>query len=127
MDDLSAERVARNEALFRAANERIDERARASELRDRVPFLCECAEPGCTEIVQLATEEYERIRADPTWFLNAPGHNAAGGPATDVVERHDGYEIVCKVGRAAEVAAELNPRRGAETSAAWTSEHGGSG
>lgn len=112
MDDRTAERVARNDATFRAANEQISSRAEESGITEDVPFLCECADEACTEIVRLSSAEYERIRREPTWFLNARGHNAAGGAWVEVLERHRGYEVVGKVGHAGEVAQELDPRAG---------------
>lgn len=109
--DISAERVAKNDAAFRAANEKI--RARAEErggLR-QIPFLCECAKTDCTEIVWLTPDVYERIRSDPLLFFNAEGHQVYGGTAVEVVAEEDGYVIVQKQGRAAEVVEELDPRR----------------
>jgi hypothetical protein len=106
----SAERVGRNDATFRAANERIGQMASAQTFPEQVPFICECAEESCTEIVRLSLEEYERVRAHPTHFLNAPGHESAAGPYCEVVERNEGYVVVRKKGRAAEIAAELDPR-----------------
>jgi hypothetical protein len=111
MADLSAERVARNDAAFRAANEEIRERAEQLGRPARIPFLCECAREDCTEIVWLAAEEYEGIRRDARHFFNAPGHNRYGGAAVDVVSEEDGYLIVEKQGRAAEVVEELDPRQ----------------
>ena len=111
--DTSAERVAKNDATFRDANERISATALAAEMDAPIPFLCECADERCTEIVRLPLTEYERVRRDSTWFINAPGHDGSGGPHVRVVSQRDGYAIVEKVGRAAEVAAELDPREGA--------------
>jgi len=56
--DPVAERVARNEAAFREANERIRRRAAHADLAV-VPFLCECADRDCTAAVQLQPAEYE--------------------------------------------------------------------
>ena len=108
--DLSAERVARNDAIFREANESIMDAAEEYGIRGGLPFICECAEPSCTTIIRVPVEEYERVRSSPTHFLNASGHDAAAGPHAVAVERRDGYDIVQKVGDAAEVAAELDTR-----------------
>jgi hypothetical protein len=97
----AAERVARNNMTFREANEGI--RAKADEYgapMERLPFLCECAEESCTQIVSLTPDEYERIRAETVQFLNAVGHDAAGGPHVRVVDRYDHYVVVEKVGAA---------------------------
>jgi hypothetical protein len=108
--DLTAERVARNDATFREANERIRDSAEEYEMSELVPFLCECPEPSCTEIVQLSLQEYEAIRANPIRFLNARGHEQAAIEHKRVVAQTDGHVIIEKTGRAAEVAAELDPR-----------------
>ncbi len=105
-----AERVGRNDAIFREANESIVAAAQEHAVDEPVPFICECAEPGCTELVRLGFADYESVRSDPTLFINAPGHVVAGQGWARVVEHRDGYDIVEKVGRAAEVAEELDPR-----------------
>jgi hypothetical protein len=111
MDERTQEKIARNDATFREANERIAASADEYRLPDRVPFLCECADTSCTEIVRLSLDEYEAVRSDPTHFFNAPGHDAAAGAAAMVIERHDGYVVVEKLGRAADVADQLDPRQ----------------
>jgi hypothetical protein len=107
----TAERVARNDATFREANEKIEEAARGAGL-ETVPFICECAEPHCTEIVYLRLSEYERIRAEPTHFVNVPGHEASAMGYARVVERHDGYVVVEKIDEAAEIVKQLDQRGG---------------
>lgn len=109
MDD---EQVARNDAIFRDANERIQRAAVQFAGADPVPFICECAEPRCRDVLRLPLAEYERIREHSTWFVVTPGHEATAGDSVEVVEAGDGYHVVEKVGRAAEIAAELDPRRG---------------
>lgn len=108
--DRSGERVGRNDAIFRQANERINDAAEARDMTEEIPFLCECAEESCTEIVPLSHEEYEYIRRDATDFLNAPGHEVAAGRYGEVVERHDRYVIVRKLGVAAEIVEAVDPR-----------------
>src|SRR5690242_17719350 len=108
--DRSAERVGRNDALFREANERIRDTAEAEQMTGEIPFLCECAEESCTEIVRLSHEQYENIRQNATDFLNAPGHEAAAGPYGEVVERNHTYVVLRKRGAAAEIVEDLDPR-----------------
>jgi hypothetical protein len=102
------ERLAKNEALFRALNENI--RDLASGLRGREPFefICECATSGCFERLSLTLEEYERIRQDGTHFLLAKGHEDIA--IEQVVARRDGYVVVEKDGVAGLVADEGDPR-----------------
>jgi hypothetical protein len=91
------ERIARNNQIFREANEKI--RAAADEYNaplERIPFLCECPAADCRELVLLTLSEYEGIRADPAHFLTATGHEGAEKPLGTVVSREDGYVIVEK-------------------------------
>jgi len=102
------EKHAANEATFRDANERI----RATELDvapplERVPYLCECDDVDCRELIPLTAPEYERIREDGATFGVLRGHSGDG----DVIEEHDDYLVVRKPGRGGEVARALDPRR----------------
>jgi hypothetical protein len=107
--ETTAERVGKNEAIFREANERIEQQAATAPM-ELVPFICECADPGCTAIVRMTLGEYEQIRSDGRSFLNVPGHEANALGHSEVVRRGDGYVVVEKIGRAAEVAEERDPR-----------------
>ena len=108
--DPTAERVARNNAIFREANESISDAARDYRFEEPVPFICECADPGCTAIINVELHEYERVRANPTWFLDATGHYRASQGYAEVVDRRDGYDIVEKVGEAGALSEELDSR-----------------
>ena len=111
MERAVAERVARNNATFRAANERIRAAAETFDTTvERVPFICECADERCVEIVRLGLGEYGEMRSNPRWFVNVPGHQAAAGGWVDVVASRDGYVIVEMVGRAGELVEELRGR-----------------
>ncbi len=104
------ERIALNQATFREANERINAAAGVYDVDIPVPFICECADPTCAEIVRLALSEYEEVRADPRHFLNVPGHQAAAQGAAAVVAERDGYVIAEKIGHAGEIAESLDQR-----------------
>jgi hypothetical protein len=111
-DATTAERVARNDALLRDSNEKIDDVAKLLEGYEEglLPFLCECADVGCTEILQLTGAEYEAVRQHPTRFINVPGHHVAAQGWARVVEERGRYSIVEKIGEAADVVRELDPR-----------------
>lgn len=109
--DLTKERVARNQATFREANEKIEATADKMQLPPErpVPFICECAERACMELVRLTVEEYEDVRQHARRFFVVPGHAA---PATAigaavVVAELPGYTLVDKIGVAGEVAEQL--------------------
>ena len=67
--------LATTESAFRTANDRMRRLAESHrfETNQGVPFLCECADSGCREIVMLSIEDYERLRAQPCWFLLVAG------------------------------------------------------
>jgi hypothetical protein len=104
---LTEERIARNEATFREANERIESVADEHGLRGPVPFICECAEVRCTELIRLSPDEYRYARSNPRWFVIVPGHQAALQGAGRVAEERSGFLIVEKTGHAGAVAEQL--------------------
>lgn len=91
MDDLTRRRLEHNEAVFRAANEEIDERSDADGL---VPYVCECATADCAETVPLSRGAYAAVRSSPHRYLVVPGHERP--ELEQVVERHEGYLVVDK-------------------------------
>ncbi len=105
---MTQERIALNQSTFREANERIEAAADKMALVGPVPFICECAERSCMEIVQLTLEVYEAVRQFPRRFFTAPGHQeiAVEAHAAVVIEKTSGYVIVEKIGEAGEVAEE---------------------
>jgi hypothetical protein len=106
VDGLREERIARNNATFRDANEHIGAAAGAYGVDSPVPFICECADAHCSEIVRLTLEQYEEVRADSRYFLNVPGHQ----DAAEIVAERDGYVIVEKLGRAGDIVEALDER-----------------
>jgi hypothetical protein len=88
-------RLAENQRRFRLANEQID-RARVELGFDgeAVPFLCECPDIDCTDVMPLTPDEYAHARAEDDRFVLLPGHVP---PGEDIVVRYDGYVITRKV------------------------------
>ena len=109
-DEITQERIARNDATFRTANEGIRDTAAQYDISESLPFVCECAAPHCRDIVRLSLGDYKRVRANSRWFINVPGHEVAAQGAAVVVERHVEYVVVEKIERAGEVAEELDER-----------------
>jgi hypothetical protein len=108
--DPVAERVARNEATFREANERVARFSRELEREDPLPVLCECADPRCTNVVLVTHAEYEAVRAHPDRFVCDLGHVANAEGWGRVVSEDERFAVVEKLGEAAELSAELDPR-----------------
>ncbi len=106
MDDRAA-RLAENETIFRAGNERIQ--AIVGGAAERAPYLCECGNARCFEPVRLTRAEYEAVRSHPARFLVVPGHEDL--TAGEVVYQDlPGYTIVEKQGGEGELVERSDPR-----------------
>lgn len=92
-----------NQLRFRDANDRLRRIVPSFGFKaeDRAPFICECADPGCFETVMLSLEEYDHVRANPSWFVLVAGHEDQEAMCERVVEAERGYATVEKVGIAA--------------------------
>ena len=101
-----AKEVAENESAFRRANERVA--ARAGEDTDP-DYLCECADPGCRSMIDLAPEQYRELRSHPHRFVLTRGHEIDGLDV--IVERHRKYLVVEKRGEGARVVEASAPER----------------
>src|SRR4051794_29613051 len=101
--------MARTEAVFREVNERISETAQRFA-SDEASFVCECADPECTERVDASLAEYEQVREVATHFLLCEGHEA---PTIErVVWRRRGYAVVEKFHHAVRrIVRQTDPRR----------------
>jgi hypothetical protein len=109
----SEDRAARNEALFREFNERVEDMAETFDVLgegDALPigFVCECGNLDCLERLDLTRGAYEEVRSDPKRFVVAPGHENL--EVERVAARGEGYLVVEKIEGAAEVAIEHDPR-----------------
>ena len=113
--DTRRKRAALNQTLYREVNERIatlSERY-ADELRPN-SYICECLSTACSATVTMPHDEYERLRENGSRFIVLPGHF---DPAVEkVVESHEHYVVVEKVGVAGEVAESMDPRQAESTS-----------
>ena len=108
-------RAAKNEALLREVNDRIEAVGRhlqvlpSGELLD---FRCECGEDDCEAFISMPVSAYEHVRADNDRFAVLPGHEDDG--IERVVERAETYLIVDKLPRAERfVGADGEPDSGA--------------
>ena len=99
------ERQARNEALVREVNERIntlDREAAGSGAVHGVEtfrFHCECGrDGGCPELIWMTLEEYEVVRTQDDRFALVPGHETDA--LEHVVDGKERFVIVDKVDEA---------------------------
>ena len=85
-------RLALNEARARQLNSSRSEHW----IDDSEPatFWCECADPGCSALIQLTVSEWQRLRSDPLQFVVQPGH--VQEDLDEVVARTERYAIVAK-------------------------------
>ena len=87
-------RISRNEELFREVNAHIAAlEDRISVPGDRLPLICECANTGCSTVIEVEQDSFRAVRENPLRFLVAPGHERED---ETVAERCAGYFVVEK-------------------------------
>jgi hypothetical protein len=89
------ERVRKNEAAFKAHNERRKalEQPVAAE-GEPIPFVCECGDAGCWDALLLTVPQFNRAHSAAMRYAVKPLHIM---PDYEwVVEQHDSYWIVEK-------------------------------
>jgi hypothetical protein len=100
-------RLASNEDMFRDVNEGIVRGQWPGDPEAPIGFRCECARLGCNVLVALTLGEYEAVRAHSRRFVIVRGHDL---PEVEVVvEDHDDYAVVEKVGAAGDEAERQDP------------------
>ncbi len=106
------ERAGRNESRYRNLNERMEPHNAVHVWVDppMPDWICECASTECMKPVRLTLSEYEAVRAEATHFLVVPSDEHLSRAVERVVERNERYWVVQKIGEAADVSEELDPR-----------------
>jgi hypothetical protein len=105
--DARHERVARNEAMYRAVNREIEQE---SDPQDRLDVLCECGQDDCSATIDLTTAELDEAHRQRDRFVVAPGHEDE--QIERVVTRTERYLVVDKFGDAEAVAENEEDREG---------------
>jgi hypothetical protein len=101
--------LAKNEALYRRVNERIESISDTIPRNERtMDFVCECDRRGCFEKVTAKRAEYEAVRAVGTHFIVHHGH--LDPKVEHVVFSTDRFAVVEKEGKAAREALAPDPR-----------------
>ena len=72
--------------------------------------MCECGDETCASQIEVTPEEYEQVRARPTRFVTAPDQQHVSSDVERIVAKHIRFWVVEKLGKAAEVAEDLDPR-----------------
>jgi hypothetical protein len=96
------ERLAKNEALFREVNQRIEEIQGPAVTTFDV--VCECGDADCNETLEINPDKYGEVRTQPTHFLVIPGHEILDVETViestarfNVVEKHTGEEEIARL------------------------------
>lgn len=102
------EEIGKAQVGFRNANETIQASADRFTILHDIPFICECADENCSEVVYLAFDTYEAIRQSPRQFFNITGHETPSveAGAERIIAVVGELTIVEKIGVAGEVAAD---------------------
>ena len=64
------------------------------ESRGSGRFVCECADRGCLQWIEIDTEEYAAVRRHPRRFIVVPTHEIPD--VETIVDRKPGYFVVEK-------------------------------
>jgi hypothetical protein len=102
-------RLAKNQALFRAVNEEVENIAENQTDPGPISFVCECATPDCGSPIELAHGEYEAIRRDPKHFFVLAGH--VFPEVENIIDDRGRYVVVEKFGAGGRVAAAVGDER----------------
>jgi hypothetical protein len=101
--------------VLREVNERIAAltlQFAAGEPARSAQFICECADPACTEPVTVTLDLYESVRAEPRRYLIAINHEDPEGET--VIFSGEGHAVVeTLAGTASKIAETTDPRRSA--------------
>ncbi len=88
-------RIARNEALYRQVNERIQGLNQAfGSLTGDFAVVCECGDLACSDQIRVPPDAYGETRAHAAQFIVKPGHEEPD--VETVVAREVDYLIVRK-------------------------------
>lgn len=108
MNEESERRLARNEVLFREANEAIERGQWPDDPAKQVRFRCECSRVACGEAVAITLAEYEQVRQFPRRFVIAVGHEV---PEIETVVKRTGSHVIVEKQDVAGATAEARDPR----------------
>lgn len=74
LNEVADERKRRNQNTFRAANERIAEHRAELNIPDATPYVCECWDLACRELVSISPSEYALVRGKDNRYIVTRGH-----------------------------------------------------
>ena len=101
-DDREA-RAARNQAIFRAINEKmLGLNESFGELVGLFSVACECADVTCVQLLDVPPEAYKAVRQNPRTFVVLVNH--VYPDVERLVSTHKGYAVVEAIGHGAQIA-----------------------
>ena len=104
----SVAQAAATQSAFRDVNEQLE--AKADELgfgARPTPYLCECEDERCTDVMGLTRAEYEDVRAHPRRFVLVSGHQQSDARLVQEALR---FTVVEKIGEEGKLVTARNPR-----------------
>jgi hypothetical protein len=87
------DRLVDNQRSFRSASDRLQDIVIVEEQR-LVPFLCECADPGCSGRIHATVAEFDGAHEDPDGSFLLPGHTRPAGEK--VLSSEGRFDIVTR-------------------------------
>jgi hypothetical protein len=101
--DERLERIAKNEAVFRATNRELEaaEQEVGGGTDQALDVLCECGRQGCSGVITLTLAEYEGVHSQDDRFVVLRGHEST--EIERVVEERGDYLVVDKFGEAEDI------------------------
>ena len=102
--DPRLERIAKNEAVYRATNREIEraDQEGGGAADGVLEVICECGRDPCSAVITLTVSEYYSIHSQKDRFVVVPGHQSE--EIERVVDDREAYLIVDKFGEAEEIA-----------------------
>jgi hypothetical protein len=97
------ERIAKNEAVFRATNRAIEHAGQEAGggTDELLEVLCECGRQGCSGVITLTVADYDGVHSQDDRFVVLQGHEST--EIERVVEERAGYLVVDKFGEAEDI------------------------
>ena len=87
------DRLVDNQRSYRSASDRLQDLVIVEEQR-LVPFLCECADPGCSGRIHATVAEFEAVHGSRNGSFLLPGHTRVAGEKILSSDRR--YDVVSR-------------------------------
>jgi hypothetical protein len=101
--DPRLDRIAKNEAVFRATNREIEraDQEGVGAADGVLEVICECGQDSCSGVITLTVSEYDSVHSQKDRFVVVPGHQVE--EIERVVDDRKAYLVVDKFGEAEEI------------------------